>query len=56
MRDIKCINILAIYESAKCTFFILSDRGLGSVSPGFAACLFLRSDGHLVTISEKVYD
>jgi hypothetical protein len=39
MRDIRCINILAMYKSAKCTFFILSGGGLGSVSPGFAACL-----------------
>ncbi len=56
MRNIICINILAMYKSAKCTFFILSDGGLDSVSPGFAACLFLRSDGHLATISEKAYD
>ena len=50
MRDIKCINIVAMYKSAKCTFFILSGGGLGSVSPGFAACLFLRNDGYLATI------
>jgi len=54
MQDIKCINIVAMYKSAKCTFFILSGGGLGSVGPGFAVCL--RSDGHLATISEKVYD
>ncbi len=56
MRDIICINILAMYKSAKCTFFILSGGGLGSVSPGELLAWFLRSDGHLVTISEKVYD
>ena len=54
MRDIKCINIVAMYKGPKCTFFILSGGGLGSVSPGFAACLFLRNDGYLETISEKV--
>lgn len=56
MPDIICINIVAMYKSAKCTFFILSGGGLGLVSPGLAACLFLRNDGYLVTISEKVYD
>lgn len=56
MRNIICINILAMYKSAKCTFFILSSRGLGSVSPGELLAWFLRSDGHLATISEKVYD
>ncbi len=56
MRDINCINIVAMYKSAKCTFFILEDGGLGPVSPVFAAYLFLRRDGHLATILEKVYD
>ncbi len=56
MRDIKCINMLAMNKSAKCTFLILSGGDLDSLSPGFAACLFLRSDGHLATISEKPYD
>jgi len=41
MRDIKCINIVAMHKSAKCTFFILSGGGLGSVSPGFAAYLVI---------------
>jgi len=56
MRNIICINILAVYKSAKCTFFILSSGGLDSVSPGKLLAWFLRSDGHLVTSSEKVYD
>jgi len=56
VRDIKCINILDMYKSAKCIFFILSGGGLGSVSPGELLAWFLRSDGHLETISEKVYD
>ncbi len=56
MRDIKCINILAVYKSAKRTFSILSGGGLGSVSPSELLAWFLRSDGHLATISEKVYD
>ena len=56
MWDIKCINILATCKSAKCTFFILSSGGLGSVSPGELLAWFLLSDGHLVTSSEKVYD
>jgi hypothetical protein len=40
MRGIKCINIVAMYKSAMCTFFILSRGGLGSFSPGFAAYFF----------------
>jgi hypothetical protein len=56
MRDIKCINIVAMHKSAKCTFSILSVGGLGSASPGPAAYLFLRNDGYLATISENVYD
>ncbi len=56
MRDIECINILATCKNAKCTFFILSGGGLGSMSPGELLAWFLRSDGHLATISEKVYD
>jgi hypothetical protein len=56
MRDIKCINIVAMYKSAMCTCFILSVRGLGSASHGFADYLVLRSGGYLETISEKVYD
>ncbi len=53
MLDIKCINIVAMYKSATSTFFVLLSGGLGSVSPGFAACLFLRDDGHLATVSEN---
>jgi len=56
MRDIICINILAMHKSAKCTFFISAGGGLDSVSPGFAAYLLPRNDGHLESISEKVYD
>jgi len=41
MQHIKCINIDVMYKSAKCTFFILSGGGLGSVSPGFAAYLVI---------------
>ena len=56
MLGIECINIVAMYKSAKCTFFLLSGGGLGSVSPGELLAWFLRSDGHLETISEKVDD
>jgi hypothetical protein len=56
MRHIKCINIVVMSKSAKCTFFILTDGGLARANPGFAACPVLGSDGHLATASGKVYD